>query len=88
MKAEERAIEMIIQYNNEANDDVCLDLEEKHPITNEEARNIIKKVCNVKNAPDFQQLDILTRNTYLKELKDTPPVPWHSCVKLSITPSP
>jgi len=35
-----------------------------------EARNIIRKVCKVDNAPDLQKLDILTRNTYLKELKE------------------
>ncbi|MHB8157219.1 MAG: REP-associated tyrosine transposase [Desulfocucumaceae bacterium] len=66
----EKAIKNFIHYNNEANDDVCLEIEEKHRITDEEARNIIKKVCKVNNASDMQRLDILTRNRYLKELKE------------------
>ena len=66
----EKAIKNFIHYNNEANDDVCLEMEEKHRITDEEARNIIKKVCKVNNASDMQRLDILTRNRYLKELKE------------------
>jgi len=66
----EKAIQSFIRYNNEVKDDVCLDIEEKNRITDEEARNIIKKVCNVKSASDLQKLDKLTRNMYLKELKE------------------
>lgn len=66
----EKAIKIFMQYNNEVNDNVCLDIEEKHRIMDEEARNIVKRVCKVRNASDLQKLDILTRNTYLKELKE------------------
>ncbi|KFD41943.1 transposase [Peptococcaceae bacterium SCADC1_2_3] len=66
----EEAIKGFYQFNNEVNDDVCLDIEEKYRITDEEARNIIKKVCKVQNTPDLQKSDILKRNMYLKELKE------------------
>ncbi|MDD4753897.1 MAG: transposase [Desulfitobacteriaceae bacterium] len=66
----ETAKKSFTQYNKEVNDDVCLDIEEKHRITDEEARDIIKIVCQVENAPDLQKADIATRNAYLKELKD------------------
>ena len=66
----EKAIKNFIHYNNEVNDDVCLEMEVKHRITDEEARNIIKKVCKMNNASDMQRHDILTRNRYLKELKE------------------
>lgn len=66
----EKAIKSFIEYNNELNHDNCLDIEEKHRITDEEARTIIKKVCKVENTPDVQKFDISTRNTYLKELKE------------------
>jgi len=60
----------IIEHNNEVNDDICLDMEEKHQIVYEEARKIIKEVCKVKNTSDLQKLEIGPRNGYLKELKE------------------
>lgn len=67
----EQALRNFIQYTNEANDNVCLDIdsEVKQRITDEEARNIIKTVCQVNNTMDLQKLDIKTRNSYLRDLK-------------------
>jgi REP element-mobilizing transposase RayT len=59
-----------IEYNNEINDNVCLDIEEKHIVKDAEAREIIKKVCKVQNSVELQNLEISARNKYLKELKD------------------
>ena len=42
-----------------ANDDICLDIDEKYRITDEEARNIIRKACKVQNTPELQSFDIL-----------------------------
>ena len=46
----EKAIKCFIKYNNEVNNDVCLDHNEKTRINDNEARAIIKKVCNVNHA--------------------------------------
>ena len=43
----EKAIKDFCQFNNEVNDDVCLDIEESYRTTDEEARDIIRKVCEV-----------------------------------------
>ena len=66
----EKAIKSFAQYNSELNNDICLDIGEKSRITDEEARAIIKKVCNLYNAIELQTLDISTRDRYLKELKE------------------
>jgi Mg/Co/Ni transporter MgtE len=66
----EEAIQRFIEYNNEVNDYICLDMEEKHQIVDEEARNIIKEVCKVQITGDLQKLEIGTRNRYLNELKE------------------
>jgi REP element-mobilizing transposase RayT len=65
-----KAIKIFIKYNHELNNDVCLDMSEKNRITDEEARTIIKKVCNIRNVTEMQTFDILTRDKYLKELKE------------------
>ncbi|MCT4606821.1 MAG: transposase [Marinisporobacter sp.] len=64
------AIERFIQYNNEINDDACLDIEKRRRITDEEARTIIKKVCKINHTSDLQNFDRCTRNTYLRKLKE------------------
>jgi len=66
----EKAIKSFKQYNNEVNDNMCLEVEERHRITDKEAINIVKKVCKLKNASDLQKIDISTRNIYLKALKE------------------
>lgn len=66
----EKAIELFNEFNKEQKEDVCLDIDEKHRITDEEAREIIKGICKVTNGSDLQKLDISTRNAYLKELKE------------------
>ncbi|MCT4562730.1 MAG: transposase, partial [Maledivibacter sp.] len=65
-----KAVEGFIQYNNEVNDDACLDVEKKHRITDEEARTIIKKVCKINHTSDLQNFDRCTRNIYLRKLKE------------------
>ena len=64
------AIPSFIEYNNEVNDSQCLDMEERTPITDEEARNIIRKVCEVNQAGELQNMEISIRNKSLKELKE------------------
>jgi putative transposase len=60
-----------IEFINDSNDHQCLDIDDevKQRITDEEARVIIKTVCNLKSGMDLQKLDCQTRNTYLRILK-------------------
>lgn len=66
----EKAIKIFVEHVSKPNGDVCLDMEEKHRIMDEEARAIINNLCRVNNAADLQKLDKLNRNMYLKELKE------------------
>ncbi|MBC8061021.1 MAG: transposase [Clostridiaceae bacterium] len=59
-----------VKYNNEINTNLCLDINERKKISDEDARNVIKRISNVINAVDLQTFDIPTRNKYLKELKE------------------
>ncbi len=65
------AIQNFIEYTTTVNDNNCLDInhENKHQMPDEEAQEIIKQVCRVKNALDLQKLKIVDRNQYLKKLK-------------------
>lgn len=68
----EKAVQKFIQYTNEQSDSICLDIdrESKCRITDEEAKGIIKKVCEIKNAIDLQTFEITRRNMYLGRLKE------------------
>lgn len=67
----EKATQKFIEYTNAMSEYQCLDIDDPadRRIRDEEARVIIKKVCNLKNAIDLQQLDCKTRNMYLRMLK-------------------
>ncbi|EGO63077.1 REP-associated tyrosine transposase [Acetonema longum] len=64
--------ERFIEYIRENSDQECLDIdpEGKQRLTDEQAREIIKQACHLKNAIDLQQFDPHTRNTYIKILKE------------------
>ncbi len=63
--------EQFVEFNNEYNDDACLDLEENNfRLTDEEAKNIIRKISKCKNAAEFQSLDLTKRDKYLKICRD------------------
>jgi REP element-mobilizing transposase RayT len=65
-----KAVRSFIEYINEPNEDVCLEISEKRQATDEEARAVIMDLCKVNNAADLQKLDIYTRNRCLKDLKE------------------
>ena len=59
-----------IAFNNEKNDDVCLDIDPKgFRINDSDARKIIKKVSKCDNATEFQLLEQKQRDIYIKRLK-------------------
>jgi len=59
-----------VVFNNEKNEDVCLDT---HPsdfrINDADAQKILKKITKCDNATEFQMLDKKQRDKYIKKLK-------------------
>ena len=52
-----------IEFNNQFNDDICLDITENdYRLTDDEAMKIIWKICRCKSASDFQKIDKIKRN--------------------------
>ena len=60
-----------VRYNNEANFDKCLEVEEipKIRVTDEQAKRIIKKVSKCENSAEFQKLDMKLRDEYIAIFK-------------------
>ena len=59
-----------VNFNNERNDDVCLDISEKYfRINDTDAKKLIKKVSKCENATEFQALSPCHRDTYIKKFK-------------------
>ncbi len=60
-----------ILFNNEKNDDACLDMDSNdYRINDIDARKIIKKVSKCDNLTEFQGLSIEKRDKYIRELKE------------------
>ncbi len=66
----EKAVPLFVSHQKERKNDCCLDVEEKKRFTDQEAREIIKKVCNVINAIDLQAMERTRRNGFLKKLNE------------------
>ena len=64
-------IDEFIELNQRAVDVPCLDISEKviTRVTDEQARYLIRKIAKCENVSDFQNLDIVTRDKYLKKLR-------------------
>jgi putative transposase len=65
----EKAVSLFIAHQSELRSDRCLEPEEKYYLTDQEARDIIKRVCNVRNTHDMQLMEISKRNACLKKLR-------------------
>ena len=60
-----------VEYNNEKNDDKCLDIIEKHfGINDEEAKKIIRRTTKCENVSEFQLLEFKVRDKYIFKLKE------------------
>ncbi len=60
-----------IAFNNENNDDNCLDIDEKDFRINDiDAKKIIKKISKCDSATEFQELEQKKRDEYIKKMKD------------------
>lgn len=63
--------EMFISFNDEPSNDKCLDIDEKNfRISDNDAREVIHKISKCKSSAEFQALDIMNRNKYIKKLKN------------------
>ena len=58
--------EQFVEFNNESNDEVCLDISDNDfRLTDDEALKIILKTCRCKSVSDFQKFDKVKRNHYI-----------------------
>ena len=63
--------EQFLDFNNEYNEDVCLEIEkENFRLTDDEAREIIFKISKCRTINQFQNLKIDKRDKYLKLLRN------------------
>jgi len=60
-----------VRYNNQVNNDKCLELEDKKfRLTDEQAKKIMAKISKCDNASEFQELDINKRDKYIRVFKE------------------
>ena len=58
-------------FNKADNDDTCLEDEVKQfRLNDNEAKNIIKEICNCETVEGFQNIPTIERNDYIKRLKE------------------
>ena len=60
--------QQFIDFHNEENFDNCLEIEDGFRLTDEEAKEIIRKVTKCNNIAEFQTLEKSKRNLYIKRL--------------------
>ena len=64
--------EQFVEFNNERNEDICLDISESVSRLNDyEAMEIVKKISKCKSMSEFQLLDTKKRNDYIKKMYQT-----------------
>lgn len=67
----EKSITAFESHQSKVVDEACLDIEEKpNRINDEEAKEIIKQVCNVSRAGDLQRLEKRIRDAHLQEIME------------------
>ncbi len=63
--------EQFIEFNNEFNNDICLDISDNNfRLTDDEALKIIWKICRCKSVSDFQKFDKVKRNYYIEKFHE------------------
>lgn len=63
--------EQFVEFNNEYNQDICLEIEDDNfRLTDDEAREIIRKISKCKTITEFQNLSMDKRDKYLKALRN------------------
>jgi len=64
------AVNRFIKFCTMENEDRCLDMENQRRLSDPEAMDLIKAVCQVKTPLDLAAADKAKRNEYLKQLKE------------------
>jgi len=64
-----KAVEGFIELHDAQDEDKCLDIDYKIRLTDEEAREIIKRVCGLQSALDLQSFDAEKRKASIELLK-------------------
>ena len=59
-----------IEFMFEENNDMCLELNEKYKLTDEKARELIRKIAKVKKVADIQKLEKSKREVILRKCKE------------------
>ncbi len=64
------ALQSFIRFNNEENQDNCLEYEEKKRMNDDEAREIIKNIAEIKNISELQSFDKQKRDKIIRKMKE------------------
>ena len=60
-----------VRFNNQVNEDKCLELEEKKfRLTDEQAKKEMAKISKCDNSSEFQELDIKKRDKFIRAFKE------------------
>jgi len=60
-----------VKFNNQVNEDKCLELEEKKfRLTDEQAKKEMAKISKCDNSSEFQELDIKKRDKFIRAFKE------------------
>ncbi|NLX63663.1 MAG: transposase [Clostridiaceae bacterium] len=65
-----RAVEEFVNFHAAQTEDKCLDMEYKLRLTDEEAKEIIKKECRIKDTLELKNFDKEKRKALIRQLKD------------------
>ncbi len=66
----EKALIYFISFHEKDNDDVCLEIDDKKRITDDEAKEIIMRICDLKNCKDIGLMDKSRKAFLIRKLKD------------------
>ena len=69
-ESREKALGEFKSFHDTIASDLCLETEEKKKLRDDEAKEIIKRTCNVSSCAKVQLLEIDKRSQCLKELKE------------------
>ena len=59
-----------IEFNNEVNQDICLEIEDMYfRLSDKDAADIIKKISKCENTTEFQLIEKKQRDKYIKKLR-------------------
>jgi putative transposase len=64
-----KAQQYFAEFHLDLKDDYCLEIEKNSRMTDREAGEIIKQLCNISSIPELQKMNKQQRDAYLRQLK-------------------